>query len=228
MATRGDNGDASLLRWSDDGRNAVVMVRAIDNKDRWIAGVDLASATLHARHRLTAPGWINWGFNEFGWLPDNQTLWFLSEQSGYSHLYTQRGSEKPRQRTSGNWEVSSPVPTADGSGFLFVCNRASPGKYEVCRNDLATDAVRELTDLGGVEQFTLSPDGTQILVNHSSSYLPMQLALGPGTGGTPKRLTDTRSPAFKARAWIQPEIVHVPSRHGAGTVWGKYLSLIHI
>ena len=45
VATRGDNGDASLLRWSDDGRNAVVMVRAIDNKDRWIAGVDLASAT---------------------------------------------------------------------------------------------------------------------------------------------------------------------------------------
>jgi len=222
VATRGDNGDASLLRWSDDGRNAVVMVRAIDNKDRWIAGVDLASATLNARHRLTDPAWINWGFNEFGWLPDNQTLWFLSEQSGYSHLYTQRGSEKPRQRTSGNWEVSSPVPTADGSGFLFVCNRASPGKYEVCRNDLATDDVRELTDLGGVEQFTLSPDGTQVLVNHSSSYMPMQLAVVPSTGGTPKRLTDTRSPAFKAHAWIQPEIVQVPSRHGAGTVWGKY------
>ena len=72
VATRGDNGDASLLRWSDDGRNAVVMVRAIDNKDRWIAGVDVASATLLSRHRLTDPAWINWGFNEFGWLPDSR------------------------------------------------------------------------------------------------------------------------------------------------------------
>ena len=42
------------------------------------------------------------------------------------------------------------------------------------------------------------------------------------TGSTPKALTDTRSPAFKSREWIEPEIVQVPSKHGAGTVWGKY------
>jgi hypothetical protein len=69
VATSGDNGSAPSLLWSNDGRNAAVMVRAIDNKDRWIATVDLAGATLQPRHRLTDPAWINWGFNEFGWLP---------------------------------------------------------------------------------------------------------------------------------------------------------------
>src|SRR5690606_40764901 len=59
------------------------------NKDRWLAAVDLAQARLQPRHRLTDPAWINWNFNDFGWLPDNRTLWFLSEESGWSHLYTQ-------------------------------------------------------------------------------------------------------------------------------------------
>ena len=34
---------APAIHWSEDGRNAAVMVRAIDNKDRWLASVDLAA-----------------------------------------------------------------------------------------------------------------------------------------------------------------------------------------
>ncbi len=222
VATSGDNGDASRIRWSDDGRNVAVMIRAIDNKDRWIASVDLAAGKLQPRHRLTDPAWINWGFNDFGWLPDNRTLWFLSEQSGYSHLYTLQDSQKPRALTSGKWEVSAPQVAADGSGFLFLCNRQSPGKYELCRTDLAADNVRELTDLGGVEDFTQSPDGQQLLLHRSASYLPAQLAVIGRNGGEAKSLTDTRTPAFKARSWIEPTLVQVPSRHGAGAVWAKY------
>ncbi|MET1163132.1 MAG: prolyl oligopeptidase family serine peptidase, partial [Pseudoxanthomonas sp.] len=221
VATSGDNGDAPTLRWSADGRNVAVMVRAIDNKDRWIAGVDLNGGKLTSRHRLTDAAWINWGFNDFGWLGDNRTLWFLSEQSGYSHLYTQRDSGKPTQITSGAWEVSSPIPAADGDGFFFLCNRSSPGKYEICRAS-ASGKVGELTDLGGVEDFTLSPDGKRLLLHRSASYLPSQLTVIDSDGGNAKSLTDTRTAAFKSRAWIEPEFVQVPSQHGAGKVWAKY------
>ncbi|MFC6840586.1 S9 family peptidase [Xanthomonas theicola] len=221
VETDGD-GDGPAIHWSADGRNAAVLLRAVDNKDRWIASVDLDKAILQNRHRLTDAAWIGWNFNDFGWLADNQTLWLLSEQSGYSHLYTQRGGDKPRQRTSGEWEVSAPVVTADGQGFLFLCNRKWPGDYEVCRLDLRDDSVSELTALDGVEDFALSPDGGQLLVRYSGSYLPPQLAVLPAAGGAARILTDTRSAAFKARAWIQPQYVQVPSQHGAGVVWGKY------
>ncbi len=209
------------IAWSDDGRQVAVQVHAVDNKDRWIATVDLANARLQPRHRLTDPAWINWNNNEFGWLPDG-SLWLLSEQSGHSHLYTVQGSGKPRQRTSGRWEATSPVPTADGSAFFFLCNRANPADYEICRLDLAGDAVTEVTALDGVERFALSPDDRRLLVAHSSAYVPTQLSVIDAAGGTPVALTDTRTPAFKAREWIQPEIVQVPSKHGAGQVWGKY------
>ncbi len=218
---RVENESGAAIAWSDDGRQVAVQIHAVDNKDRWIASVDLERAQLQPRHRLTDPAWINWGFNEFGWLPDNRTLWLLSEESGWSHLYTQEGAGKPVQRTRGRWEVSSPVVGADGRSFFFVCNRAAPVDYEVCRLDLDGDRIGEVTALDGVEDFSLSPDGANLLVRHSRSYLPPQLSV-VGLDGRARALTDTRSAAFKAREWIQPEIVQVPSKHGAGAVWGKY------
>jgi dipeptidyl aminopeptidase/acylaminoacyl peptidase len=221
VATSGDNGDAPTLLWSNDGRTAAVMIRAIDNKDRWIATVDPANATLQPRHRLTDPAWINWGFNEFGWLADGRTLWYLSEESGYSHLYTLNGANKA-QLTDGTWETSSVVPARDGSAFFFLCNRSQPGDYEVCNVPARGGAVREVTALDGVESFRLSPDGTKLLVRNSSAYMPPQAYVVDAAGGTAKQLTDTRTPEFKAREWIQPRLVQVPSKHGAGTIWGKY------
>jgi len=216
------DGSGPAIHWSDDGRNAAVEIRAVDNKDRWIAAVDLDKAELLPRHRLTDNAWINWSFNDFGWLRDGRTLWLLSEESGFSHLYTVAADGKPRQRTRGKWEVSSPVPTADGTGFFFVCNQKWPGDYEVCKLDLANDQVSEVTSLDGVEDFSLSPNGQQLLVRYSGSYLPAQLAIVPAAGGQARVLTDTRTAAFKAQPWIQPQYVQVPSKHGAGTIWGKY------
>ncbi len=229
IETDGD-GSGPAIHWSDDGRNAAVLVRAIDNKDRWLASVDLAATKLVSRHRLTDPGWINWNFNDFGWTADN-ALWFLSEQTGYSHLYLSDGGA-PRALTSGKWEVSAPQLSADGKSFYFVCNREWPGDYEVCAVDRNGGAVREVTSLDGVEDFALSPDGSKVLARHSRSYTPAQISVVDvnGGGSTPRapvetgarQLTDTRKDEFKAREWIQPEYVQVPSQHGAGTIWGKY------
>jgi dipeptidyl aminopeptidase/acylaminoacyl peptidase len=226
VATSGDNGDAPSIRWSGDSRNVAVMLRAIDNKDRWIASVDFANARLQPRHRLHDDAWINWEFNEFGWLPDNRTLWYLSEESGYSHLYAvdagRPDGAKRTQLTDGKWETSQVAVSRDGKGFYFLCNRDRPIDYEVCQVPAGGGAVREVTSVDGVENFMQSPDGSKLLVRHSSAYLPPQLAVVDANGGGAHELTDTRSAAFKAIDWIQPESVQVPSKHGAGAIWGKF------
>jgi dipeptidyl aminopeptidase/acylaminoacyl peptidase len=215
----GDTGD--VIRWSDDGRGVAVRVRAIDNKDRWLATVDPANATLQSRHRLTDPAWINWNFNEFGWLPDGRTLWFLSEESGYSHLYVSDGG-RPRALTSGKWEASQPVLSFDARRFYFLCNREWPGRNDVCTVPVAGGGVAKVTKSGGIEDFVLSPQGGTLLLRRSGSYLPAQLAVANIDDGDVRVLSDTRTPAFKAIDWLEPEIVQVPSKHGAGTIWGKY------
>ena len=216
--------DGPAIHWTADSRNVAVLLRAVDNKDRWIATVDPQRATLQSRHRLYDGAWINWNFNDFGWLPDHHTLWYLSEESGWSHLYVLdvNGNGQPRQLTRGQWEASQPALAADGLAFYVVCNRASPIDYEVCEVPLGSGAVREVTSLDGVEAFSESPDGRSLLVRHSGDYLPPQLAVVDAGLGTARELTDTRSAAFKAIDWLPAQRVQVPSRHGAGAIWGKY------
>lgn len=217
----GSGDDIPAPVWTEEGRSVAVMLRAIDNKDRWLATVDLANATLQPRHRLHDDAWINWSFNDFGWLPDGNTLWYLSEESGYSHLYTLRGTQR-RQLTDGRWETSQVAISRDGNTFYFVCNQAKPIDYEVCSVPATGGPVRELTALDGVEDFSLSPKGDALLVRHSAAYLPPQLSVVSAQGGPSRQLTDTRSAEFKTHRWIQPQYVQVPSKHGAGVIWGKY------
>ncbi|KFN44109.1 alpha/beta hydrolase family protein [Arenimonas oryziterrae] len=221
IVNEGDNTAGATMHWSGDGNQIAVMLRAIDNKDRWIATIDLANARLRGAHRLTDPGWINWNFNDFGWLPDHRTLWYLSEESGYSHLYTLVPGGKPTALTTGTWETSAVQWSADGATAYFLCNPQSPGDYEVCATSRNGGALREVTALDGVEDYVLAPDGSKLLVRYSGSYLPIQLAVVASSGGAATRLTDTRTAEFKARTWIEPQLVQVPSTHGAGVVWAK-------
>ncbi|GAB4114585.1 MAG: S9 family peptidase [Wenzhouxiangellaceae bacterium] len=219
------------MQWHPSGGQVAVQLEAVDNKDRWIATVDFSTRTLQPRHRLTDPAWINWSFNDFGWLPQGQAtaavevLWYLSEESGYAHLYTLAlDRSKPRQRTSGNWEVSSPQPLRDGSGFYLIGNREQAAEYELYRLQLsgAEQRLTQLSDLDGVEGFTPSAVSQQILLQYSGSYLPSQLALIDVAAGTTTRLTDTRTQTFAALPWQPPQLVAVPSQHGAGQpIWSK-------
>ncbi len=214
------------ISWNTGGDQAAVQWRAVDNKDRWLATVDFSGHRLQPRHRLTDPGWINWNFNEFGWLPESAddsepVLWFVSEESGYAHFYTlPLDQSRPDQHTEGNWEVYNPVVSRDGGSVTFIANRERPIEYELYRLTLEDDAIETLTDLDGVERFTLSPDQSSALVMYSGSYLPMQLALA-GNDQT-LILTDTRTDEFKAMSWQQPQFVEVPSQHDAGQpIWSK-------
>ena len=215
------------IRWSDNGKQVAVMAQAIDNKDRWIATVDLAGAKLQPVHRLTDAAWVNNRGNGFGWQPDNSTLWYQSEESGYAHIYLQPATAAGASRalTSGKWEASNVEWSADGKTAYFLCNPKLPGTYEVCSSSTTSGttggAPKELTSLGGVESFTLSPDGRKLLVRYSTAYMPAQIATVDSGGGAAKQLTDTRNADYKAREWITPRIVAVPSTHGADPVWAK-------
>ena len=92
------------IKWNNAGTVAAMQLHSVDNKDRWLVTLDPLKPKPTLQHRLTDERWINQAHNDYGWMPDNQTLWFLSEQSGYSHLYLKNLSERRAQQlTSGNY-----------------------------------------------------------------------------------------------------------------------------
>jgi dipeptidyl aminopeptidase/acylaminoacyl peptidase len=213
------------LEWSDNGKRLALEFRANDNKDRWLATVDFADKSLQTQNRLTDPAWINWDYNNFGWLHDDHTLWYLSEASGYAQLYLKDIRAKvARQLTSGSFEISDPILTRDDRYFYAVANKKAPGIYEIYRINTRNADMQAVTHLGGVNgpqpsaleeggmSYALSPDGSKLLVYHSSALRPPEVwVVDARPDGTAKRITHTVSSAFTATPWVKPQIVRVPS-----------------
>ncbi|MCG7532536.1 prolyl oligopeptidase family serine peptidase [Psychrobium sp. MM17-31] len=212
----------SAMAWNDDGSALAIMLEANDNKDRWLTSYDFANNKLKTLHRLHDDAWVNYTFNEFGWLNDNASLYFLSEESGYSQVYTVDLKGKIDRVTSGKYEISSVTLSDDGKTIFYKANKSHPGKYEIYRTDLATKQQTQLTKLGGMTDYKLSPAEDKLLLTHSSLLRHNDIYVASATKqGEVKRLTDTVSEEFASYDWQAPKIVAVPSSHGEQPIYAK-------
>lgn len=213
------------IRWSQTGQQVAFSLFSADNKDRWILRMNLSGenkSQWQLAHRLTDQAWVNDGsFNEFGWSPDGKALWYLSEESGYSHLYQQRDG-KTIALTTGQFEVNSVQTTHDGKWFYYRANRKHPGIHEVYR--VSADGKRDeaLTDMNGGMDFELALTEDKLLLTHSTTIRQPDLfvqAVNPGAKAV--RLTESTSKEFAQINWIKPEIIAVPSKHGAAPIYSR-------
>ncbi|WP_426357039.1 prolyl oligopeptidase family serine peptidase [Pseudocolwellia sp. HL-MZ19] len=218
------------IQWNKNGDNVAVLFEAWDNKDRWLATIDFDAKKLVSQHRLHDNAWINWSFNEFGWLnkasadtaQSNDALYYLSEESGYSHVYVKPLNGKAKQFTSGKFEVNDVTLASDEQSLFFRANIKHPGIYEIYELALDSADITQLTDLGGDNYYQLSPNNTKLLISHSTINMPPELYVET-VDATPEatRLTYTVSEQFLAMPWSMPSVVAIESSHQAAPVYSK-------
>jgi dipeptidyl aminopeptidase/acylaminoacyl peptidase len=210
------------IQWSADGHSLAIQLLSVDNKDRWLVTVDFLNFSLITQHRLTDAAWINDRANEFGWLNDDRTLWYMSEESGFAHLYSKAVTGGAHALTRGAFEISDPVLSPDGRWFYMQSNAVAPYSYDAYRIPASGGELQRVSRFQGVERFALSPDGKRLLVQHSSPYVRSQIAVQNADGsGSAHELTDTRGDEYKSMRWIDPQIVQVPSSHFKGAIYAK-------
>jgi len=216
----------NTIQWNAKGDQVAVMLEAWDNKDRWLTTVDVSSSEtapkLVTQHQLHDDAWINWNFNAFGWLNNSNSLYFLSEQSGYSQLYTKALKGKVTQRTFGNFEVSDVTLGNKEQKLFFKANKKHPGIYEIYQFDFTANKITALTDLGGMNDYALSPDNSKLLIQHSTVTMPPELYVQSATEkASATQLTHTVSQQFLSMPWIAPTVVAIPSSYQNKPVYTK-------
>lgn len=210
------------IRWHNNGEQVAVMLEAWDNKDRWIATVDFEQQSLVSQHRLHDDAWVNYRFNQFGWLHNSETLFYQSEHTGYAHLYLQQPGQSPRALTRGQFIVDNPVVTRDDNWIYYTANKKHPGVYEVYRVNTDSGESQALTDLNGMTDFTLSPDESTLLLAHSKVTRPPELYVkATDTNSEPKKITDTVSEEFLSMPWAVPQVIAVPSSDASQPVYAR-------
>ena len=207
--------------FSPDGTKAVIQARAVDNKDRWIASIDLSTGALITLDRQRDEAWIGgpgigWG-GTLGWLPDSKHLYFQSEESGYSHLYLVDVTTKEKKAlTSGKFEVFDPFLSKDKKFWYLTTSEVHPGERHFYRMPLMGGKMEQLTAMEGENQVVLSPDEKLLAIIHSYSNVPAELYVQENKVGVkPIRLTSGQSEEFKNYAWRDPKLVTFKAQDSA-------------
>ncbi len=209
--------DVTGPMWSADGRYGLLVVRAQDNKTRWIARLDAASGTVTALDVQQDDAWIGGpGISSWGgtgtllWYPDARHFLMQSEATGWSHFYrvdAETGAQS--HLTSGTFEVSDPAFSIDGKTLTFTSTEHSA--HERHRYSMpATGGTRtRLTDRVGHHDIVLDPRGQVMAQTFSTANTPPEVYVG----GT--RITQSTTPDWEAYDWRDAEIVNVPASDGA-------------
>ncbi len=214
--------------WNTNGTKAFIEMRANDNKDRWIALLDIKTGTLKNLERQHDDAWVDGpGIGYFsryttkmGWMPDDESIWFQSEETGYSHLYvlnTKTGKKKAL--TKGEFEIFNPQTSNDKRYWYFSSNEEHPGVVHFYRMPLNGGRTQKLTEMTGANQAFLSPDESKIAIRYSFSNKPWEIYIKDNpaiTGKEEKALQITNSPTdkFKEYKWRVPENITFKAADG--------------
>ena len=204
--------------WNNIGSLAVLIVTAQDNKDRWIALLNTSNGSLTILDRQRDEAWIAGpGINSgnLGWV-NQETIYYQSEASGYSHIYTINvNTKKKNQITKGNWEVQSLDLSADAKSFYFTANKEHPGIKHFYKVSVSGGDPIQITSLKGANDVNLSPDEKYIANLYSYTNKPWELYLQankPNASAT--QITQSTSKEFNSYAWRDPEMVTFDNRDG--------------
>jgi dipeptidyl aminopeptidase/acylaminoacyl peptidase len=198
------------LFWSDDGTKAVLPVRAADNKDSWLLAFDPATANGRVISHEHDPAWVQWlSEGSAGFVPNSGNVWFISERSGWLHLYTVpfEGGE-PRAITSGQYEVDEVAVSGDRKSFYLTTSQESLFERHLYRVPVTGGALTKVTTTAGWHNALTSLDGTLFADLYSYTNKPTELYINS------TRVTTSPAPEFATYPWLDVPIVHFTARDG--------------
>jgi dipeptidyl aminopeptidase/acylaminoacyl peptidase len=216
------------IRWgmpaiSDDGKLVVASARSADNKERWHVTLDPESGKTKVVDHLRDEAWIREGGGGFGapsieFLPDNRRVWFLSERDGWMHVYTldvSAAEAKATQLTSGKWEVTAAVLSADKKKFYINTTEVHPGERHLYSMSLEGGARTKITGMTGSNEAQVSPDDSMLGLLYSYSNKPPEVYLMPNkVGAQAQQITTSPTEEWRSFKWMDPKVITFKARDG--------------
>jgi len=202
------------MAWSPTEDLLLVKEIPVSNQDRNFVLASPAQkrpdgkASARVVDRFHDAAWVDGpGFDTTGdWLPDGSGIYFISETTGWGHLYTVTKEGRHRQLTDGAFEVYSARYDEARKRWLITSNEGRPGSTRIWTLDEDGRNRRVMVETPGTYEVTWSPDLTVGAVLYASAVAPAELhVLDTTTAKFDGPLTQSTTKAFRAYKWLEPE-----------------------
>lgn len=200
--------------YSKNGK-AVIDIRSCDNKDRWLVYYNTqTNKTEEINHQhdeawIGGPGIEMWDYvpGTLGFLNENE-VYYQSEVSGYSHLYSVNLSNKTTQTwTNGNYEVRDLIPTSNPDLYYLITNETHPGDRGLYSFNVKTKESKAIWNKVGAIEINLSPDEKTFAARISTSTSPWEVFTLGIDGKKEVRVTNSTTKAYSKLPLTAPENV---------------------
>jgi dipeptidyl aminopeptidase/acylaminoacyl peptidase len=122
---------------------------------------------------------------------------------------------KPKQLTSGKWEITGAELSRDASRFYITSTEAHPGERQLYSLSLDGGARTRITTMTGSNESEISPDDGMLGIVYSYSNKPPEVYLMPNQpGAQASRVTTTPTAEWRSFKWIDPKIITYKARDG--------------
>lgn len=180
-----------VVKWLPDGKHLAVERLSRDQKTLDLLLVDASTGAVRTILTEQDAYWINISDGPY-FLKDSKRFVWMSERSGYRHLYLKDISGKDlAQLTHGDWEVSSLVGVDESAGSAyFTSTEAGPAERPLYRVNLDGSAFTRITHDKGTHELLHSPANNMFLDTFSTHASPPRMQLLGTDGNRVAGITD--------------------------------------
>ena len=200
--------------WMPDSRNVAYQVQ---NREQTFLDLNLADAASGRTTRVlheTTPAWVNVNGSAI-WLKDGTFLW-LSERSGFKHLYRyRRDGSLVRRVTDGRWDIRTLYGIDEQRGVAYFDAGARRHiDTDIYRIGLDGQGLTRLSGRNGAHRAVFNPSFTQYVGVWSDVMTPPQVRLHRADGSETRVIDANPAPARTQFRLSVPEFLEVRTRDG--------------
>jgi dipeptidyl aminopeptidase/acylaminoacyl peptidase len=209
--------------WSPDGKSLLRTVVKADHKTAQVLVYDGTTGRAKVVFETKDPAWVDQ--IQTGWSPDSASVYLTCDQDGYSHLYrvAADASEKPRQITSGKWEIRSESsiysqrPQWVGDYLYYTSTEAGTAQRQFYRIHPDGSGKEQLSTGEGIHVGIVSEDGQHRAEMRADLNHPLTLWVDGA------EVAHRIQPAFETYRWPETRFFSFSSKNDGKMVSAKML-----
>lgn len=219
------------FEWTPDSSRCLFVLNQRGHQVQRVLSINAAQRTVQSILEERSTTFIDYSQKTaFHYLPDSDEFIWMSERSGYNHLYrvhAQSGAITPITR--GNWVVRS-IDSIDRTQrtltirIMGIDPEQDPYQIHFARVGFDGSNFTRLTQSDGTHSITPSPNGDFLIDRYSRPDLPPVSELRRATDGAfIAQITQADWSPLRSTGWNPPQRFVAKGRDGKTDIWG----LIH-